>query len=40
MFKWIAAAFIVFCCFIPAIIVVLAAIAALVGGTVSNLHHP
>jgi GYF domain 2 len=44
MFKWMAAAFVVFCCFIPAIIVVggivMAVIAALFGSAMSNMHHP
>jgi hypothetical protein len=44
VFKWMAAAFVVFCCFLPVIIVVwliiMAVFAALVGGTMSNLQHP
>lgn len=44
MFKWTAAAFIVGCCFLPAIVVcwliVMAIWAALIGGLMSNLHHP
>lgn len=44
MFKWMAAAFVVFCCFIPAIItvwiIVTALLAALVGGVISNVHGP
>jgi hypothetical protein len=44
MFKWMAAAFVVFCCFLPAIFVlwlILAAIfAALFNGMMSSLHHP
>jgi len=44
MFKWMAAGFIVFCCFIPVIIliwlIIMAVLAALVGGAMSNLHHP
>jgi hypothetical protein len=44
MFKWIAAAFVVLCCFLPAIIVVwmivMAVIAALLSGAMSSLHHP
>jgi hypothetical protein len=44
MFKWMAAAFIVGCCFLPAIVVcwliVMAIWAALIGGVMSNLHHP
>ena len=44
MFKWMAAAFVVFCCFLPAIVVIwliLASIsAALISGAMSNLQHP
>jgi hypothetical protein len=44
MFKWMAAAFVVFCCFLPAIVVIwmilMAVIAALFSGAISNLHHP
>ena len=44
MFKWIAAAFVVFCCFLPAIVVVwmivMAVLAALFSGAMSSLHHP
>src|SRR5207237_1234567 len=44
MFKWMAAAFIVFCCFLPAIIlvwlIVIAIFAGLIGGAMSSLHHP
>jgi hypothetical protein len=44
MFKWMAAAFIVACCFAPAIIlvwlIVLALLAAFLGGAMSSLHHP
>ena len=44
MFKWMAAAFVVFCCFLPAIVVVwvivMAVIAALFSGAMSSLHHP
>ena len=44
MFKWMAAGFVVFCCFLPAIIVVWLIIAsvfaALIGGAMSSLHHP
>jgi hypothetical protein len=44
MFKWMAAAFVVFCCFLPAIIVVwliLAAVfAGIINGVMSNLQHP
>lgn len=43
MFKWMAAAFVVFCCFLPAIIVVwmvvMAVLAALFSGAMSSLHH-
>src|SRR6266511_4257599 len=44
MFKWMAAAFVVFCCFLPAIIVVwliiMAIFAGLIGGAMSSFHHP
>ena len=44
MFKWMAAAFVVFCCFLPAIIViwlvVASVFAALISGVMSNLQHP
>jgi hypothetical protein len=44
MFKWMAAAFVVFCCFLPAIIIlwliVAAVVAALIGGAMSSMHHP
>ena len=44
MFKWMAAAFIVACCFLPAIavfwLIVMAIWAALIGGAMSSLHHP
>jgi hypothetical protein len=44
MFKWMAAAFIVFCCFLPVIIVVwlliMAVFAGLISGTMSNLQPP
>ena len=43
MFKWMAAGFIVFCCFIPAIIlvgvIVMSLFAAFLGGAMSSLHH-
>src|SRR5947209_4081826 len=43
MFKWMAAAFVVICCFLPAILVVwlmvMGVIAALIGGAMS-VHHP
>jgi hypothetical protein len=44
MFKWMAAALVVFCCFLPAIIalwlIIAAVLAALIGGAMSSLHHP
>ncbi len=44
MFKWMAAAFIVACCFLPAIIlvwlIIVAVFAGLIGGMMSSLHHP
>jgi hypothetical protein len=44
MFKWMAAGFVVFCCFIPVIIlvwvIVMTIFAALIGGAMSNLNHP
>jgi hypothetical protein len=44
MFKWMAAGFVVFCCFLPAIIVVwlivASVFAALISGAMSSLHHP
>jgi len=44
MFKWMAAALIVFCCFLPVIfvlwLVVAAIFAALVSGAMSTFHHP
>jgi len=44
MFKWMAAAFVVFCCFLPAVIVVWLIVAsvcaALISGAMSSLHHP
>lgn len=43
MFKWMAAAFVVFCCFLPVIIILWliigAVVAALIGGAMSSLHH-
>jgi hypothetical protein len=43
MFKWMAAGFVVLCCFLPAIVVVwlivMAVIAALFSGAMSSLHH-
>ena len=44
MFKWMAAAFLVFCCFLPAIVfiwmIVMAVLAALFSGAMSTFHHP
>jgi hypothetical protein len=44
MFKWMAAAFVVFCCFLPAIIIlwliIATVVAGLIGGAMSSLHHP
>jgi hypothetical protein len=44
MFKWMAAAFVVFCCFAPVIvlvwIIIMALFAAFLGGAMSNLQHP
>src|SRR5437016_1372403 len=44
MFKWMAAGFVVLCCFLPAIIVVwlivASVFAALISGAMSSLHHP
>jgi hypothetical protein len=44
LFKWMAAAFVVFCCFLPAIIVlwliVFTVVAGLISGAMSSLHHP
>jgi len=43
MFKWMAAGFVVLCCFLPAIVVVwlivMAVLAALFSGAMSSLHH-
>ena len=43
MFKWMAAAFVVFCCFLPVIVVlwliVATVFAGLIGGAMSSLHH-
>lgn len=43
MFKWMAAGFVVFCCFLPAIIIlwliVGTVVAALISGAMSSLHH-
>jgi GYF domain 2 len=44
LFKWMAAAFVVFCCFLPVIfvlwLIVAAIFAALFSGAMSSLHHP
>ena len=44
MFKWMAAAFVVFCCFLPVIfvlwLIVAAIFAALFSGAMSTFHHP
>jgi GYF domain 2 len=44
MFKWMAAAFVVFCCFLPVIfvlwLIVAAIFAALFNGVMSTFHHP
>ena len=44
MFKWMAAALVVFCCFLPVIfvlwLIVAAIFAALFSGAMSSLHHP
>jgi hypothetical protein len=44
MFKWMAAAFVVFCCFLPVFILVwlifMAIFAGLINGVMSNLQHP
>jgi hypothetical protein len=44
MFKWMAAAFVVFCCFLPAIIVIwliiMAVFAGIINDVMSNLQHP
>ncbi len=44
MFKWMAAAFVVFCCFLPVFIVIwlilVAVFAGVVNGVMSNLQHP
>ena len=43
MFKWMAAALVVFCCFLPAIfvlwLIVAAILAALFSGAISTFHH-
>lgn len=44
MFKWMAAAIVVFCCFLPAFItlwlIIMALFATLIGGAMSNLPKP
>ena len=44
MFKWMAAALVVFCCFLPVIfvlwLIVAAIFAALFNGVMSSFHHP
>jgi len=44
MFKWMAAGFLVFCCFIPAFIllffIVMAVFGSLLSGLFSGFHHP
>jgi len=44
MFKWMAAAFVAFCCFQPVIIllwlIIFTVFAGLIGGAMSSLHHP
>ncbi len=44
MFKWAAAAFLVFCCFIPAFVILLfllmALFGSLLGGIFSGFHQP
>jgi hypothetical protein len=44
MFKWMAAAFVVFCCFLPVIfvlwLIVAAIFAAVFSGVMSSFHHP
>jgi hypothetical protein len=43
MFKWMAAGFVVFCCFLPVIVVIwmilMAVVAVLFSGVMSSLHH-
>ena len=43
MFKWMAAAFVVFCCFLPVFIlvwlIIMAVFAGLINGAMSNLQH-
>jgi hypothetical protein len=44
MFKWMAAVFVVFCCFLPAIIliwlIIVGVFAGLISGAMSSLHRP
>jgi len=44
MFKWMAAGFVVFCCFLPAIIILWLIVATVFAGlfsaAMSSLHHP
>jgi hypothetical protein len=44
VFKWMAAAFIVACCFAPVVVlvwlIIMALFAAILGGAMSSLHHP
>ena len=44
MFKWMAAGFVVFCCFLPVVfvlwLIVAAIFAALFSGAMSTFHHP
>jgi hypothetical protein len=44
MFKWMAAGFVVLCCFLPIIVVlwvfVMTVLMGLIGGAMSSLHHP
>ena len=44
MFKWMAAAFVVFCCFLPVIfalwLILMMLFAGLISGALSSLHHP
>ncbi len=44
MFKWMAAAFIVACCFLPVIfalwLILMMVFAGLISGAMSSLHHP
>jgi GYF domain 2 len=44
MFKWMAAAFVVFCCFLPVIfalwLILVMLFAGLISGAMSNVHHP